>query len=100
MTRGADMPWTVRVEDEQGNPEGESFVIIEFGSLPKGTPFPVSGLIEAAPYYDTVLNPVQVNALIGELNLSASKFGTVHSPLLELAKGALKPHMYLRFIGD
>jgi len=94
------MPWTVRVEDEEGKPEGESFLIVEFGSLPKGTRFPVSSLIEAAPCYDTVLNPVQANALIGELNLSTAEFGTVHSPLLELAKRALKPHMYLRFIGD
>jgi hypothetical protein len=31
--RGADMPWTVRVEDEEGKPHGESFVVVEFGSL-------------------------------------------------------------------
>jgi hypothetical protein len=27
------MPWTVRVEDEEGKPHGESFVVVEFGSL-------------------------------------------------------------------
>ena len=94
------MPWTVRVEDEKGEPEGEFFVIVEFGSLPTGTRFPISGLIQHAPYYDTVLNPVQTEALINELSLAAIESGTVHSPLLEIAKRALEPHVYLRFIGD
>jgi hypothetical protein len=94
------MPWTVRVEDEEGKPHGESFVVVEFGSLPKGARFPISTLIEAAPYYDTVLNPIQANALIGELSLATAEFGIVHSPLLELANRALEPHTYLRFIGD
>ena len=70
------MPWTVRVEDERGRPHGESFVVVEFGSLPKGAQFPISTLIEAAPYYDTVLNPIQANALIGELSLATAEFGS------------------------
>lgn len=94
------MPWTVRVEHENGRPDGEFFVVVEFGSLPKGKQFPISSLIEAAPYYDTLLNPVQTNALITELSSSTSELATVRSPLLDLAKRALEPHMYLRFIGD
>jgi hypothetical protein len=100
MEAGAGMPWTVRVEDEAGKPDGEAFVVVEFGSLPKAMRFPISSLIEAAPYYDTVLNPVQVKALIEELKLSTLDGVIVHSDLLELAKRALEPHMYLRFIGD
>jgi hypothetical protein len=94
------MPWTVRLEDEEGKPDGESFLVVEFGSLPKGARYPISNLIEAAPYYDTVLNPVQADALLGELNLATAELGTIHWPLLELVKRALEPHMYLRFIGD
>jgi hypothetical protein len=91
------MPWTVHVEDERGKLGSEIFIVIEFGSLPIGVQFPISSLIEASPYYDTLLNPVQVNALIEELNLSPNPHV---EGLLELAKQASEPHMYLRFIGD
>jgi hypothetical protein len=33
------MPWTVRVEDENGEPEGESFLIVELVRCRKGTRF-------------------------------------------------------------
>lgn len=95
------MPWTVRVENEEGERDGDTFVVVEFGSLPAGTQFPLSSLIEAAPFYDTVLNPVQSRALIEELDLSSRLGASIsYAQLVELAKRALKPHMYLRFIGD
>ncbi len=94
------MAWTVRLEDEKGKPDGESVLVVEFGSLPKGAQFPISSRIEAAHYYDTVLNPIQADALLEELKRSTSTFGTDHSPLLELAKRALESHVYLRFVGD
>ena len=92
------MPWTVRSEDESGECNDRGFLVVEFGSLPKGSRFPLSSLIEAAPYYDTVFNPVQIQALIEELNLSS--LATIHADLLELAKRAFETEMYLRFIGD
>jgi len=41
------MPWTVRVEDESGMPDGGSFAVVPFGSLPQGSDFPISCLIES-----------------------------------------------------
>ena len=94
------MTWTARVEDEHGQLVCKSFVIVESGSLPQGKRFPISSLIEAAPYYDTILNPIQTKALIEELTPSKPDAESPHSPLLKLAKRALEPHTYLRFIGD
>ncbi len=92
------MPWTVRSEDEGGECNNRDFLVVEFGSLPKGSRFPLASLIEAAPYHDTVLNPVHVQALIEELNLSS--LATIHADLMELAKSAFEAELYFRFIGD
>jgi hypothetical protein len=97
---GTHMPWTVRLENEDGIPTDESFLVIEFGSLPTGSAFPISSLIEAARYYDTLLNPVQTKAFIAELNAARTHPSTENSFLLGLAVKALEPHTYLRFIGD
>ena len=95
------MAWTVRVEDENGKVVSESFVIVEVGSLPRGVSFPILSLIEAAPYYDTVLNPVQTKAMIEELKRSTMESLSSYSSLIDLATRALvAQHCYLRFVGD
>jgi hypothetical protein len=63
------MPWTIRLEDQDGIPEAKEFLVIEFGSLPLGEAYPISCLVESAPYYDTLLNPVQVKAFIAEIEV-------------------------------
>jgi hypothetical protein len=94
------MPWTVRLEDENGVPETKEFLVIEFGSLPSGKAYPVSSLIESAPYYDTLLNPVQVRAFIAEIDAADPDCSEAFAPLRSLTQRAMGPHIYLRFIGD
>jgi hypothetical protein len=48
-----------------------------------------SSLIQAAPYSDTILNPVQREALIEELTLSTPDGEGSHLPLLNLAMRAV-----------
>jgi hypothetical protein len=94
------LPWTVRLEDEHGIPETNEFFVIEFGSLPLGEAYPISSLIESAPYYDTLLNPVQVKAFIAEIDAGDSDCSEALALLRSLAQRATAPHIYLRFIGD
>jgi hypothetical protein len=94
------MPWTVRLEDEHGIPETDEFLVIEFGSLPLGKAYPISSLIDSAPYYDTLLNPVQVKAFIAEIDAGDPNCSEALPRLRSLAQRATAPHIYLRFIGD
>ncbi|WP_035357597.1 hypothetical protein [Edaphobacter aggregans] len=94
------MPWTVRLEDEHGIPETKEFLVIEFGSLPLGEAYPISSLIESAPYYHTLLNPVQVKAFIAEIEAGDWDRSEALASLRGLAQRATAPHTYLRFIGD
>jgi hypothetical protein len=93
------VPWTVQLEDESGEPIDAEHIVVEFHSLPVGDRFPICTLIEAAPYYDTLLNPVQIEKFIAELDavkdISPSNLVTLRS-LAE--RGDV--HIYLRFIGD
>ena len=57
--------------------------------MPQGKRFPISSLIQAAPYSDTILNPVQRKALIEELTLSTPDREGSHLPLLNLAMRAV-----------
>jgi hypothetical protein len=59
----------VRVEEEDGQPLTESLVVVERGSLPRGSDFPISSLIEAAPYCDTIWNPVQTKSFYRRVNI-------------------------------
>ena len=90
------MPWTVVIQDENGNDFNSKSVVLEFGSLPSGSGYPVCTLIENARYYDTVLNPVQTEAFLAELTTAKTKL----TELQHLAEEVLEPHLYLRFLGD
>jgi hypothetical protein len=93
------MPWTVRLEDESGEPIDAENIVVEFHSLPVGDRFPICTLIEAAPYYDTLLNPVQIEKFIAELDAAKDISPGNLVPLRTLAeRGGV--HIYLRFIGD
>ena len=93
------MPWTVRLENEFGEPIDDEHIVVEFHSLPTGDHFPICTLIEEAPYYDTLLNPVQIESFIAELDVAAGNTSCNVSPLRSLAaRGGV--HIYLRFIGD
>jgi hypothetical protein len=94
------MPWTVRLEDEHGIPETKELLVIEFESLPLGVAYPISSLIESAPYSDTLLNPVQVKAFIAEIEADDSDCSEALARLRGVAQRATAPHIYLRFIGD
>jgi hypothetical protein len=94
------MPWTVRLEDENGVPLDDEYLILEFRSLPTGESFPISRLIEAAPYHDTLLNPAQVEAFLMELRANIPTAPQKLFALMNLAERATDPHIYLRFIGD
>jgi hypothetical protein len=92
--------WTVRLENERGLPLTKDFLIVERGSLPTGEAFPISSLIEAAPWYDTLLNPEQVEAFVAEIDAADSDRSKALASLRSLAQQATPPHVYLRFIGD
>jgi hypothetical protein len=94
------MAWTVRLENERGVRETEEFLVIEFGSFPTGKAYPICDMIERAPYYDTLLNPEQVKALIAEIDSAGSGYQKALAPLRNFAQSALVPHIYLRLIGD
>jgi hypothetical protein len=89
--------WTVRLENERGLPLTKDILVVERGSLPTGDAFPISSLIEAAPWYDTLLNPEQVEAFLAEIDAADSK---ALASLRALAQQATAPHVYPRFIGD
>lgn len=93
------MPWTVQLEDEFGKSIDSKHFVVEFHSLPTGDHFPICTAIEEAPYYDTLLNPVQIKKFIAELDSAA---GTSFSDLDSLRNFAARGgvHIYLRFIGD
>ena len=93
------MAWTVRLEGEDGVPEGDEFLVMEFGSLPTGTMYPLCSMIERSPYYDTLLNPYQRAVLVAEIDAMVQGSESLNA----LKNMALKPtdvHVYLRFIGD
>jgi hypothetical protein len=95
------MPWTIRLEEEDGKPIDEEYLVVEFHCLPIGDRFPICTLIEAAPYYDTLLNPVQIDRLIAELEAAINTSSCDLDQLLDLARRNRDDvHIYLRFIGD
>jgi hypothetical protein len=93
------MPWTVRLENENGEPEDEASVVLDFGSLPVADDRSLCFQIESSRYYDTILNPFQAEILVRELDASAD-FTEAITALRDMAMKACKPHIYLRFVGD
>jgi hypothetical protein len=95
------MAWTIRLEDEDGKPIDDEYLVVEFHCLPAGDGFPICTLIEAAPYYDTLLNPVQIDRLVAELKAGSDASSCDLSHLLDLARRSSDDvHIYLRFTGD
>jgi hypothetical protein len=93
------MPWTVRLENENGDPEDDASVVLEFGSLPTLDDRSLCFQIESSRYYDTILNPFQAGILVQELDAIADLTEVIR-PLRDMAMKACSPHVYLRFIGD
>lgn len=94
------MMWTLRIEDEDGVPQLDEFLILEGGGLPTGGRFPICSMIELAPHHDTLLNPVQAKILISELDSDQGESSAARAALRNFVLRANEPHMYIRFIGD
>jgi len=92
------------LEDEDGKPISDDYLVIEFGSLPSGKDSPISSLIDAARYYDTLLNPIQAEALADEIVAAGESFLSTLEPLVKWAREISGSHAhlrtYLRFVGD
>jgi hypothetical protein len=93
------MAWTVRLEDKDGVPEDDEFLVIEFGSLPAGAMYPLCSMIGRSPYYDTLLNPYQRSVLIAEIDAMGQRSESLDA-LKNMAQKPTDVHVYLRFIGD
>jgi len=93
------MAWTVRLEGENGVPEGDEVLVVEFGSLPTGPMYPLCSMIERSPYYDTLLNPHQSSVLVAEIDRLVQLSESLNA-LKNMALKPTSPHVYLRFIGD
>lgn len=93
------MAWTVRLEGEDGVPEGDELLVIESGSLPAGAMYPLCDMIERSPYYDTLLNPYQRSVLVAEIDAMGQRSESLDA-LKKMARKPTDVHVYLRFIGD
>ena len=96
------MPWTVRLENERGQPVINEFAYIEFVTLQNVRP---DGLLRYLdPYGDTVFNRPQMGDFITEWKTIKPPHPAQTKEWQRVLDSALKceaeVHLYLRFIGD
>jgi hypothetical protein len=95
------MAWTVKVQTEVGASVEHDFDV-PFDSVPHGTQFPISNSI--ARYYDTILNPPQLETFVSEWDKAAATPEFAHLRAFRLlrdaADSAARRQLYMRFVGD
>jgi len=96
------MPWTVRLEDERGQPVNKEYAFIDFVGSQNVRP---DGLLRYLdPYGDTIFNQPQIGDFITEWRAIKPTEPTQTKEWQKVLDSALRceaeVHLYLRFMGD
>jgi hypothetical protein len=95
------MAWTVRVQNENGDPLENDFDI-GFEAIPSGDAYPICSSV--ARYYVTLLNPPQLKTFVYEWDSAAKvpEFSHLEKSRLvrDVAERCSDNQLYLRFMGD
>jgi len=97
------MPWSVRLQDENGKPENDRDVVFH-GPLPVGDEsYRLLSYID--PYGDTTFNSLQMKTFLHEWERIKNRLNEEQiepwKQIREFAmRGTNEEHLYLKFIGD
>jgi L-rhamnose mutarotase len=95
------MPWSVRLQEERGNPVTCKGAVIEFATISDYSGFKLLGYLD--PYGDTYFNQYQMKDFLADwAKLTPSseqreQWQVVHDMATRCRDEA---HLYVRFIGD
>ena len=95
------MPWSVRLQNENGKPIILEDAVIEFATIPENVVFRLLGYVD--PYGDTYFNQFQMKDFLEDWDkLSPSgeqreQYQLVRNMATRCRDGV---HLYLRFMGD
>jgi hypothetical protein len=95
------MAWSVRVQNENGDPLEKDFDI-GFDAIPSGPAYPICSSV--ARYYVTLLNPPQLETFVSEWDSAAAvpEFSHLKESrvIRDVAESCSHRQLYLRFLGD
>ena len=95
------MPWSVRLQNERGEPVIPEDALIEFGAIPNGEGFRLLRYID--PYGDTYFNHAQMEDFLADWDKLEPR-GDQREQWQLVRNMATRcqdeSHFYLRFIGD
>jgi hypothetical protein len=95
------MPWSVRLQDERGNPVAPQDAVIEFATISEHSGFKL--LVYLDPYGDTYFNQYQMKDFLADWAKLTPSIGQreqwqlVHEMATRCRDEA---HLYVRFNGD
>jgi hypothetical protein len=96
------MAWTVQLRTEQGAILDQLIVArLPVDRVPAREDASSAVLRFIDPFGDTILNPAQAHALVGELLAAPTPDAVARDQLIAIAERcAADVHQYLRFVGD